>query len=91
MIQLGVLDFPEELLEDSIKKSDIKIKQSEYILISPDTTMPMILKKDGNWKQLIKNTYIQIMSFFNDIQKKNVSIEYFETNVFKKFMLCLIN
>ncbi|AVK49986.1 Fis family transcriptional regulator [Clostridium sp. MF28] len=84
MIQLGVLDFPEELLEDSIKKSDIKIKQSEYILILPDTTIPMILKKDGNWQQLIKNTYIQIMSFFNDIQKKNVSIEYFETNVFQE-------
>lgn len=47
MIQLGVLDFPEELLEDSIKKSDIKIKQSEYILILPDTTVPMILKKMG--------------------------------------------
>lgn len=24
------------------------------------------------------------MSFFNDIQKKNVSIEYFETNVFQE-------
>lgn len=84
IIQIKLLDFPEELLESSMGKTDAKIKQSEYILISPDTTIPKLLKKDRNWQQLIKYTYTQIMSFFYDMQKKNTSLEYFETNVFQE-------
>lgn len=87
IIQIKLLDFPEELLECSIGQSDAKIKQSEYILISPDTTIPKLLKKDTNWQQLIKCTYIQMMVFFNDMQKKNTSLDYFETNVFQQIYI----
>lgn len=81
-IQIKLLDFSEELLKESMRVSDTKIKQNEYIIISPDTTIPKLLKKDKDWQQFIKSTYIQIMNLFSDMQKKNSSLEYFETNVF---------
>lgn len=83
-IKVKLLDIPENILQSAVQKSDLKIKQNDYITIEPEAALSELCNKEQTQFYIIENAYKQIISLYEDARRKKSSRELFETNVYEE-------
>lgn len=88
-ISVKLTDLHENLLQYCIEKSNYKVKQNDYIIITPKTTIEELYRKDQSSFELIKHCYKEILNLFDDMRKKHKDKDYFENNIYQEIYVLL--
>ncbi len=86
-VQVTLHDLPDQLLEETIRFTDNKLKQHHDMVIHPDSTLDQLYETSISHMQLIKQTFEKMLDLFEQRQAKSWDEKYFEQKVINDILL----
>jgi sigma-54 dependent transcriptional regulator of gfr operon len=83
-IEVKLHDLPEKMLKESVELTEGKIIKKDEVVISPETTLSQLYQKEKTKLQLIKHTYKQIFTLYEEYKTKKTDRDFFEKDVFNE-------
>ncbi|WP_042354090.1 sigma 54-interacting transcriptional regulator [Bacillus rubiinfantis] len=86
-VRITLHHLPDRILEETLRKTDYKVKQNHDIVIAPDAALEQLTETNLSQVQLIKKSFAQLLLLYEEHQAKKLTAAVFEQKVFQGIQL----